>query len=140
MDDTVKAATDALYEAIKAKVLKDIEECKARAKAEKATAEAVDEDREEEEVIDKFITSTFVRHPDAPDMSVRAMLEIFQLWCEQDEERIKWLTIMTNPINHISAHPWVQRQLYQDFKGLILPNQDWIDLLVENGEWKPSNN
>ena len=118
MDDTVKAATDALYEAIKAKVLKDLEECKVKAQAEYIIQrdKYLDRDRK---AIDKFVTTTFVRDPTAPDISVRAMIMLWEKWCEQDNERCQYL-LLTNAIQHISAHPWVQRQLYQDFKGLAL--------------------
>ena len=114
MDDTVKAATDALYEAIKAKVLKDIEECKAKAKDDAAAEKAL-----ECKAINKFVTTTFVRDTAAPDISVRAMIMLYQKWCEQNEENSQWFSL-TNPIELISAHHWVQRALYQDFKGLAL--------------------
>jgi len=124
--DPVKAAMDALYEAINAKILKDIADTKAKIKADKIVKDQALRDTykaKEDKSINEFVTETFVQNPTAPDISLQTMKELYEKWYRETDypaEAVRPHPGDSSIITLISTHPWCKRELYQDFKGLSL--------------------
>jgi hypothetical protein len=126
LTDPVKVATDALYEALKAKIHEEIEDLKRKARLESKYQKLQDELRCKEileQSVLKFVTNTFVFDTQAVPISVSDMRKIYLDWRQSLptlDERCA-APVPTDAINFISKIPEVNRPLYQDeFKGLRL--------------------